>query len=114
MRVAFDARSLVAPALRGWDRHLVNLVRELEAMARGRVAVVSGWGAAAEVLGPLGTTVDPRETSEAARAVVRCLADPDREEQGRRCRAHAGAFTWARTAEQTLQLYRMLVDGSGA
>jgi glycosyltransferase involved in cell wall biosynthesis len=29
MRVAFDARSLANPALRGWDRYTVGLVREL-------------------------------------------------------------------------------------
>jgi glycosyltransferase involved in cell wall biosynthesis len=29
MRVAFDARSLCAPVLRGWDRYTVGLVREL-------------------------------------------------------------------------------------
>ena len=31
MRVAFDGRSLTAPALRGWDRYTVGLVRELAA-----------------------------------------------------------------------------------
>ncbi len=80
----------------------------LEAMTRGTPVVGSAWGASPEVVGDVGTLVDPRDAAAAADAILRVLAE-DREALAPRLRERAAAFSWARCAEQTLALYHRLL-----
>ncbi len=80
----------------------------LEALARGVPVVVSGWGAAAEVVGDAGTLVDPRDPAGAAGAVLALLGSGDRARLADRARRQAARFSWEDTAQRTLAVYRAL------
>lgn len=76
----------------------------LEAMKRGKPVVASAWGAAPEVVGEAGRLVDPRDPSAARDAILELLS-ADRAGLERQARDRAAQFSWARTAEQTLEVY---------
>ncbi|XXF79119.1 glycosyltransferase family 1 protein [Myxococcaceae bacterium GXIMD 01537] len=80
----------------------------LEAMTRGLPFVASRWGAAPEVAGDEGELVDPRDTHAAKEALLRVLS-LDKAAVSPRLRARAARFSWARCAEQTLDVYRSLL-----
>jgi glycosyltransferase involved in cell wall biosynthesis len=77
----------------------------LEALGRGLVPVVSGWGAAPEIVGDAGVLVDPRSPRAAARRLLDLLGAPDRARRAEAARARAARFSWQATAETTLRVY---------
>jgi glycosyltransferase involved in cell wall biosynthesis len=75
----------------------------LEAAARGVPVVVSGWGAAREVLGDAATYVDPTDIVAAAGALVTAIAV----NASRRRRPNLemfSRFSWKRTAGAVLDV----------
>ncbi|HEY0970440.1 MAG TPA: glycosyltransferase family 1 protein [Gemmatimonadales bacterium] len=81
----------------------------LEAQAAGVPVICSDIPVFREVLGD-GACFVPRDDAEGVAAAIRRLAcDPDeRERLVARGRANASRFSWARTARETLELYRAL------
>jgi glycosyltransferase involved in cell wall biosynthesis len=84
----------------------------LEAMASGTPLVAGNAGAVGEVTGSSGAIlVEPRDVTGLAAAVVDVLLD--RQLSARLSHAgllRAALFSWERTAERTLDLYRSLVQ----
>lgn len=86
----------------------------LEAMACGTPVVASTRGSLPEVVGDAGLLVDPGDASALAEAVVRTLTDGQlRKELRRRGLERVGTFTWERTAQQTLAVYRAVHQENG-
>lgn len=82
----------------------------LEAMARGLPCVVSAASSLPEVAGEAALLVDPRSTSDLARAIERVLADGALAARLREAgRARAARFSWDETARRTLDVYRSLL-----
>jgi glycosyltransferase involved in cell wall biosynthesis len=78
----------------------------LEAMSAGTPVITSNRGAMAEVAGDAAYLVDPGDPTALAAALTRVTADPDtRDDLTTRGSARASEFTWARAAEQTMQVY---------
>lgn len=79
----------------------------LEAMAMGTPVVTTAAASLAEVAGTAALTVDPDDYQALAQAITRVCTDPSLRdrlvEAGRR---QARNFSWAQTAQQTLQAYR--------
>lgn len=81
----------------------------LEAMACGAPVVCSRAGSLPEVVGEAALLFGPTDELELARALERVLRDSDlRQEMRRRGLAQARHFSWRRTAEETLEVYRQL------
>jgi len=79
----------------------------LEAMACGTPVVVAKRAALPEVVGDGGLLIDPEDSGEIAKAVERVLTDREfRSRLSEKALEQAARFTWRRTAEQTLQVYR--------
>ena len=79
----------------------------LEAMARGVPVATSGRASLREVAGDAALTFDPEDEASIAAALEAMLADePLRERLRAAGRARAAEFTWARTAELTVESYR--------
>ena len=79
----------------------------LEAMALGTPVLGARAASIPEVLGDGGLLLDPLATDSWADAIARVASDPDVAADLRaRGRARAAAFTWARTAALTLDVYR--------
>jgi glycosyltransferase involved in cell wall biosynthesis len=82
----------------------------LEAMASGTPVVAARAASVPEVLGDAGLLLDPDDTRGWAEAVADVASDPARRA---RMRAdgltRAAAFTWARTARATVDVYRRAV-----
>ena len=79
----------------------------LEAMACGTAVLTSATSALPEVVGEAALLVDPQDEAAIAEGLERLLSDAGE----RRARAEAGlrraaAFSWERTAEETLAVYR--------
>jgi glycosyltransferase involved in cell wall biosynthesis len=82
----------------------------LEAMAAGAAVVTSKGTATEEVLGGCGLAVDPHDPEAIADALAALIDDDqERERFGVAARARALTFTWARTAELTLEAYRSVM-----
>jgi glycosyltransferase involved in cell wall biosynthesis len=82
----------------------------LEAMAAGAAVVTSKGTATEEVLGGCGLAVDPHDPEAIADALAALIDDDqERERFGVAARARALTFTWARTAELTLEAYRSVL-----
>jgi glycosyltransferase involved in cell wall biosynthesis len=80
-----------------------------EAMACGAPVLASRFGAIPEILGGAGRLVDPRKVDEIADAMRTILREADlRSEMRARSLSRSSAFTWERTAEQTLEVYEEL------
>lgn len=78
----------------------------LEAMAQGTPVITSRATATEEVLGDTGHLVDPTDHRDIADAIETVLAEPEAAAlQAERARERASTFTWARTAELTLNAY---------
>jgi glycosyltransferase involved in cell wall biosynthesis len=79
----------------------------LEAMQRGCPVAVSDATCLPETAGAAAELFDARDPEATGRAITAVLGDPARRaelvEAGRR---HAAGFDWARTARQTLDVYR--------
>jgi glycosyltransferase involved in cell wall biosynthesis len=96
------ARALVFPSLyEGFG------LPALEAMACGTPVVASRTTGLAEAVGDAGLTVDPRSADDLAEALARALTDDAlRERLIAAGKARAAAFSWARTARSTADVYR--------
>ncbi|MBA3737195.1 MAG: glycosyltransferase family 1 protein, partial [Actinobacteria bacterium] len=63
-----------------------------------------------EVAGEAALSVDPRSEQDIADALEQILTDSDLSERLQEAgRARAARFSWERTAEQTLEVYRSLL-----
>jgi len=84
----------------------------LEAMAIGCPLVVSDRGALPETSAGHCDVVSPEDAVGAARAVEGHLDDPQASVRQRlAAREHVAAFTWSRTVEETVALYRRVLAG---
>jgi len=81
----------------------------LEAMAAGCPVICSRAGALPEAAGDAGLLVEPGDAASLAEAMRRLASDPAlRRELSERGRARAAGFSWARTAERTLEVYERI------
>ncbi len=79
----------------------------LEAMAQGAPVVTSAGTATAEVAGDAGLLVDPLDVDDIARATATLLDDrAEAARLGEAGRDRAKAFTWERSAELVVEVYR--------
>ncbi len=79
----------------------------LEAMHCDCPVIVSNCGSLPEVAGEAGMLLDPEDETAWAEAMARVLLDSElRDEMVRNGRLQAAKFTWQKTAEMTLALYR--------
>jgi glycosyltransferase involved in cell wall biosynthesis len=79
----------------------------LEAMALGTPVIVTSAPAMTEVLGDGAVFVPRRDPAAIAIEVTHILTDrPWREELAARGRAKAAEYSWSRTAEETVAVYR--------
>lgn len=85
----------------------------LEAMAHGCPVVAARTSSLPEVAGEAALLVDPDNVEEIASAMERCASSPElRSDLVRRGYERASRFTWEKTAEETLNVYRR-VAGDG-
>ena len=101
------------PVLYGLARGAVNLssyegfgLPALEALACGTPLLCARTSAFPELVGDCALTVDPLDRDAVAAGLAALLGDADRDAQRARGIAHAQTFTWRRTAEATLAVYR--------
>jgi glycosyltransferase involved in cell wall biosynthesis len=79
----------------------------LEAMASGTPVVCSRAGSLSEVAAPAALTADPEDVDHLAHHVASVLADaPLAEALRQRGLAYAQNFTWEKTAEQMMGVYK--------
>jgi glycosyltransferase involved in cell wall biosynthesis len=79
----------------------------LEAMASGAPVICSNASSLPEVVGDAALLVNPRDAEDIARAITHVLDDAAlRDELRARSLARAAQFSWERTAEMTLAVYR--------
>jgi glycosyltransferase involved in cell wall biosynthesis len=100
------ARALVFPSLHETFGHPI-----LEAMACGCPVITSDVTACPEVAADAALVVDPRSVSAIAGAMERVRDETVRESLRERGLARARQFTWRRTAERYVELFRALVPG---
>jgi len=83
----------------------------LEAMACGTPVICSNVSSLPEVAGTAALQIDPRNTDALAAAMDRVLGDAALRQQIRQeGLAQAGRFSWTRTAQQTLDAYRRVLN----
>lgn len=83
----------------------------LEAMACGTPVVSSNAACLPEVLGDAAAFVDPQDVDGWAQAIEQLAGDErQRQELRRKGLERAASFSWRRTAEQTLNLYRQIAE----
>jgi glycosyltransferase involved in cell wall biosynthesis len=81
----------------------------LEALSRGTPVVASRAASVPEVVGDAGVLVDPSDPAAWRDAIARVFADDDHRRALQAAGpARAAAFTWARTARATLDVYRQV------
>jgi glycosyltransferase involved in cell wall biosynthesis len=81
-----------------------------EAMAVGCPTLAARATSLPEVLGSGGETFDPSDPSDLAAHLRRLVADPDHwAKLARRAKARSADFSWSRTAEGTVAVYRSAV-----
>lgn len=83
----------------------------LEAMERGVPVCCSNTSSLPEVVGEAGLLFDPLDVDAIRETLRRLLGDDElRSALAERGRERAGMFTWRRTAEATLDVYRRAID----
>jgi glycosyltransferase involved in cell wall biosynthesis len=83
----------------------------LEAMGRGVPVCCSNASSLPEVVGDAGLLFDPHDVESIRAAVARLLSDRELATRlGKRGAERAAAFTWRRTAEATLGVYRRAIE----
>ena len=91
-------------------RQLFALVRKdlaLELRTRERIAAMGAFVVLVAILFNYAIDRTAVSTQEIAAGLNRVLSDPDlREDLRERGLAHTRKFSWSRTAEQTIQVYR--------
>ena len=86
----------------------------LEAMACGRAVACSNTSAMPEVADSAGLLFNPGSTAEIVRAMRDLLLNPElRQRMERLGQKNAAQFSWARTAQMTLEVYHEAV-GEGS
>ncbi|MBM4466901.1 MAG: glycosyltransferase family 4 protein, partial [Chloroflexi bacterium] len=84
----------------------------LEAMACGTPVVAANTSSLPEVVGQAGLTVDPLDVEGLAEAMRRALGDEAlRQEMRERGLQRAKGFSWTKTAQETVQVYRRAMEG---
>jgi glycosyltransferase involved in cell wall biosynthesis len=79
----------------------------LEAMACGTPVITSNVSSLPEVVGEAGLTVDPMDSEGLAEAMSQVLGDGAlRQSMQERGLARAGLFSWAKAAQETVEVYR--------
>lgn len=85
----------------------------LEALASGTPVIASNCSSLPEVMDEAGLLVDPTDTAAIADAMQRVLEDSRlRSRLAAGGPKQAGRFTWARTAEETLAVYRSVSEAA--
>jgi glycosyltransferase involved in cell wall biosynthesis len=83
----------------------------LEAMACHTPVVASDRGSLPEIVGDAGLLVNPEDPDELAAAIERLLSDePLRAALIEKGRLQAARFTWEKCVQQTLQVYRLVLQ----
>lgn len=87
----------------------------LEAMAAGCPVLTADRGGTAEVAGDMALLVDPENTAEIAKGLCQLAFDPTlRSRLATGGPDRAGQWSWSRTADLTVEVYRRLLEtGSG-
>ena len=86
----------------------------LEAMACGTPVVTANTSSLPEVVGQAGLTVDPLDVEGLAEAMRRALDDAAlRQEMRGRGLQRASGFSWTKTAQETVQVYRSAMMEGG-
>jgi len=86
----------------------------LEAMACGTPVVASNTTSIPEVVGRAACLVDPQDVESIANGLASVLTDPRRAAELRLAGSERlGAFSWARTAQQTVAVYRRVLRRLG-
>lgn len=104
-RIMSQARAFVFPSYyEGFGLPVI------EAMSLGVPVITSNRGALAEVVGDAALMVDPDDAADLAKA-MRLLADDDAlaRRLGEAGRRRASRFSWRRTANETLAVYRSVL-----
>lgn len=84
----------------------------LEAMSQGCPVITSNVSSLPEVGGDAAMYVDPYSVESIAGAIERVLGDAAlREEMGRKGLARAAMFSWDRCAQETVAVYRRVLEG---
>lgn len=106
LRVLYGlARAFVYPSL--WEGFGLPVI---EAMACGCPVITSDVSSLPDVAGGAALLVDPMATDALAAAIERVWTDEDlRRDLAARGRTRAGAFTWERTARETVAVYERVV-----
>lgn len=82
----------------------------LEAMACGVPTVVSNRGSLPEVVGDTGLQIDPDRSESIVDGLYRALTDESfRQQSAEAGRSRAQMFTWQRTAEIVLSVYKLIL-----
>lgn len=85
----------------------------LEAMACGTPVIAANTSSLPEVVGDAGMLVDPRSVRSLASTMLMVARDGDlRQQLGLRGRERAREFSWTRTAELTVEVYRQALHES--
>ncbi|MCO4760127.1 MAG: glycosyltransferase family 4 protein [Myxococcales bacterium] len=85
----------------------------IEAMACGAPVLVSRGSSLDEVAGDAALQVDPLDTQTIVSGIRRLLDEPElRSQLARRGLAQAQTFSWARTAEQTREVFERVAGGA--
>jgi len=84
----------------------------LEAMACGTPVVAANTSSLPEVVGEAGLIVDPLDVEGLAEAMRRALDDEAlRQEMREQGLERAKGFSWTKTAQETVQVYRRAMEG---
>ncbi|MEK7851993.1 MAG: glycosyltransferase family 1 protein, partial [Deltaproteobacteria bacterium] len=84
----------------------------LEAMVCGVPVICSDATSLPEVVGDAGILVDPMDQEGVEKAILNVLISPSlRREMQEQGFLQAGKFSWERTARETLEVYREVVQG---
>ena len=83
----------------------------LEAMACGTAVVTSNTSSLPEVIGDAGLALDPHDSERIGKAIQQVLTERDLREHFRTtARRRAAGFTWQRTAQETVAVYRQVMS----
>jgi glycosyltransferase involved in cell wall biosynthesis len=83
----------------------------LEAMACGAPVICSNTSSLPEVVGDAAIPIDPLDVNSIASAMSRVMHDGTLRAQLRACSlSQATRFTWARAAQQTVELYQAVTQ----
>jgi len=85
----------------------------LEAMACGVPVITSNLSSLPQAAGPAGWLVSPHDAQELATAIHQLWTDAElRHQLSQAGLKHAAAFTWQRTAQRTIAVYRKILDNA--